>query len=53
MDKLRCVIVEDEIPAAEELNYIISKYEDLCVEGIAYDGKSGLDLIKNKKPNAV
>ncbi|OAA93486.1 LytR/AlgR family response regulator transcription factor [Clostridium coskatii] len=53
MDKLRCVIVEDEIPAAEELNYIISKYEDLYVEGIAYDGKSGLDLIKNKKPNAV
>ncbi|MCI1946044.1 LytR/AlgR family response regulator transcription factor [Clostridium luticellarii] len=53
MDKLRCVIVEDEIPAAEELSYIISQYEDISVEGIAYDGKSGMEIIKTKKPDAV
>ena len=53
MDKLRCVIVEDEIPAAEELSYIISQHEGISVEGIAYDGKTGMELIKSKKPDAV
>ncbi len=53
MDKLRCVIVEDEIPAAEELNYIISQHKGISVEGIAYDGKTGMELVKSKKPDAV
>ncbi|WP_010234466.1 LytR/AlgR family response regulator transcription factor [Clostridium arbusti] len=53
MDKINCVIIEDEIPAAEELSYIISKHESINVVGIAYDGKSGIEIIKRKKPNAV
>lgn len=53
MSKLRCIIVEDEIPAAEELSYIISKYDFIKVEGIAHDGKSGMELIIDKKPDAV
>ncbi|MHC6178589.1 LytR/AlgR family response regulator transcription factor [Clostridium sp. JNZ X4-2] len=53
MDKLKCIIVEDERPAAEELNYIISQYENISVEGIAYDGESGMKLVKAKKPDAV
>lgn len=53
MNKLRCIIVEDEIPASEELSYIISKYESIKVEGIAHDGESGIKLIKEKKPDAI
>lgn len=53
MDKIKCVIIEDEIPAAEELNYIISKNRSVDVVGIAYDGKSGIEIIKREKPNAV
>lgn len=53
MNKLRCIIVEDEIPASEELSYIISKYDSIKVEGIAHDGESGMELIKHKKPDAV
>lgn len=53
MNKLRCVIVEDEIPAAEELNYIISQYDFVKVEGIAHDGERGMEIIKDKKPDAV
>lgn len=52
-NKLNCVIVEDEIPAAEELKYIISQYDDILVTGIAANGQSGLELIKDKRPNAV
>lgn len=53
MNKLRCIIVEDEIPASEELSYIISQYDSIKVEGIAHDGESGMALIKDKKPDAV
>ena len=53
MDKIKCIIIEDEIPAAEELNYIISKNKYVDVVGIAYDGKSGIEIIKREKPNAV
>lgn len=53
MDRIRCVIVEDEIPAAEELNYIISQNKSISVDGVAYDGESGLEVIRKRKPNAV
>ncbi|MBP2033176.1 two-component system response regulator LytT [Clostridium algifaecis] len=52
-NKLNCVIVEDEIPAAKELEYIISKYDNILVNGIATNGKSGLEIIKDKRPDAV
>lgn len=53
MEKLKCVIVEDEIPAADELKYIISQYDFIELQGIAYDGEGGLDLIKKTNPDAV
>jgi len=51
--KLKCVIVEDEIPAADELKYIISQYDFMEIQGIAYDGESGFNLIKKINPDAV
>lgn len=53
MNKMRCIIVEDEIPAADELSYIISKHDSIEVEGIAHDGENGMKLIRDKKPDAV
>lgn len=53
MVKLKCVIVEDEIPAADELKYLISQYDFIEIEGVAYDGESGIDLIKEVNPDAV
>ncbi|NMM65431.1 response regulator transcription factor [Clostridium sp. P21] len=53
MDKIKCIILEDEIPAAEELKYILSQYELIEVVGVGYDGQSGLELIITKKPEAV
>lgn len=52
-DKLICIIVEDEIPAAEELKYIISQYKEIKVDGIATNGEEGIRLVKLKKPDAV
>lgn len=52
-NKLNCIIVEDEMPSAQELKYIISQYENIKVDGIATNGEEGIRLIKSKKPNAV
>ncbi|WP_446897745.1 LytR/AlgR family response regulator transcription factor [Clostridium sp. LBM24168] len=52
-NKLSCIIVEDEIPSAQELEYIISQYKDIKVDGIATNGEEGIKLVKSKKPNAV
>lgn len=53
MDKLICVIVEDELPAAEELKYILSQNEFIHVEKMAQDGKSGMEIIEEVHPQAV
>lgn len=53
MKKTSCIIVEDEIPAAEELKYILSKYDFLDICSVAYDGESGLNIIKEKNPEVV
>lgn len=47
MDKIKCIIVEDEIPAAEELDYVLSQYKFLEIKGIAYDNAEAIDLINN------
>ena len=50
---VRCVIVEDEIPAAEELKYLISKNENFFVEEMAYNGENGFEIIKKIRPEVV
>ncbi|WP_027625226.1 LytR/AlgR family response regulator transcription factor [Clostridium lundense] len=53
MKKISCIIVEDEIPAAEELKYILSEYEFLNVCAIAHDGENGFNIIKSQNPAVV
>jgi len=47
MDKIKCIIVEDEIPSAEELKYVLSQYSFIEIKGIAYDNVEALNLINN------
>ncbi|KRQ87157.1 Transcriptional regulatory protein YpdB [Caloramator mitchellensis] len=48
MSNIRCIIVEDEIPAILELKYILQEYECMDIIKEFYDGKSALDwMIKN------
>lgn len=53
MDIVRCIIVEDEIPAAEELKYLISQNKNFIVEEIAYNGETGIEIIKEIRPDVV
>lgn len=53
MELVRCVIIEDEIPAAEELKYLITKYHNFVVENMAFNGESGYDIVIKTKPDVV
>jgi len=53
VNKIRCIIVEDEIPAAEELKYLISQHDDFVVEAIAYNGEEGDKKIKDLNPDVI
>ncbi|MEW9096456.1 MAG: LytTR family DNA-binding domain-containing protein [Clostridiaceae bacterium] len=50
---VNCIIVEDEIPAAEELKHILGNFDFIHVIGMAHDGENGLQLIKSKNPDVV
>lgn len=47
MDKIKCIIVEDEIPSAIELKYLLSQFNFVEIIGIAYNNVEALDLINN------
>ena len=47
MDKIKCIVVEDEMPCAQELKYILSQFSFIEIKGIAYDNVEALDLINN------
>ncbi|MDF2883063.1 MAG: two component transcriptional regulator, LytTR family [Clostridiaceae bacterium] len=53
MNNLRCVIVEDEIHIAEELIFLLSKYDFIKIKARASNGEEGLKIIKEVKPDIV
>lgn len=53
MNSLKCVIVEDEIHIAEELIFLLSKYDFIKVKARAGNGEEGLKIIKEVKPDVV
>jgi len=50
---MRCFIVDDEIPAREELKYLLSNLKDIEIVGEAGDGESALELITRLNPEIV
>lgn len=53
MNKINCIIIEDEIPSADELNYILKNYNFINIVGIAHDGIKGLEIIKDLHPKGI
>lgn len=49
----RCLIVDDETPAREELSYILSDIEGVGVVGQASNGIEALELIRTLSPDII
>ncbi len=50
---MRCIVVDDEMPARDEIVYLLKEIGEVDVIGEASDGKGALKLIKNEKPDVV
>lgn len=53
MHRLTCVVVEDEVPIADELIYLLEKYEFLNIIGTAQNGDDAFKIIKSSKPDII
>lgn len=53
MNKIKCILVEDEVPAMDELQFILDKYEDIEVVNKFYDGKTAFSFIKKEIPDVI
>ncbi|MBW2603155.1 MAG: response regulator [Deltaproteobacteria bacterium] len=51
--KIQCIIVDDEPPAVDELNYILSQIENVEVLATAGSVSEGITAIEKLKPNVV
>lgn len=51
--KLRCVIVDDEQPALDELSFVLSHIDDVEVVGSAGSASSAIQAIKEHEPDVV
>lgn len=50
---IRTVIVEDEIPAREELIFLLEEFPLIEIVGTAENGQEGLDVILDTRPDLV
>ncbi len=51
--KIRCIIVDDEPPAVDELAYILSRIEDVEVVASSNSASKAIKEIRAKKPDLV
>lgn len=51
--KIRCLLVDDEIPALDELAYILAGIRDIEVTGTATNASKAVDAIRSDKPDVV
>lgn len=50
---IRCIIVDDETPAREELKYLLNDFDRVEIVGEASHGKEAIELNNRLKPDLV
>lgn len=51
--KIKCLIVDDEPPSVDELNYILSGIDQVEVIGVAFSAGNAIEAIKKLDPDLV
>ncbi|SHH65685.1 two component transcriptional regulator, LytTR family [Caloranaerobacter azorensis DSM 13643] len=50
---IRCIIVDDEMPAREEIKYLLQQFDDIDIVGEAAHGLEAIELIQKLKPDLI
>jgi two-component system LytT family response regulator/two-component system response regulator LytT len=50
---LRCLLVDDELPALDELSYLLSEVGDVDIVGTAHSATQALEKIESLRPEVV
>ncbi|WP_027179670.1 LytR/AlgR family response regulator transcription factor [Maridesulfovibrio bastinii] len=50
---IRTILVDDELPAIDELKYLLSSVNDIQIIGTAGNSSKAVDIIREKKPDLV
>lgn len=50
---MRCIVVDDEMPARDEIIYLLNEIGGVEILGEASNGENALNLVKNRKPDIV
>jgi len=50
---IRCLLVDDELPALDELSYLLSSFEDVSVAGTAMSASQAMEEILRLRPEVV
>jgi two-component system LytT family response regulator len=53
MDKIRTLLVDDELPARRRVLDLLEKQDDIEVTGIARDGREAVDRIRDSRPDLM
>src|SRR5258708_7506845 len=53
MDKIRTLVVDDELPARRRVLDLLEKQNDIEVTGMARDGREAVDQIRNSRPDLM
>ncbi|SME98152.1 LytR/AlgR family response regulator transcription factor [Desulfovibrio gilichinskyi] len=50
---IKCILIDDELPALDELNYLLSDFDDIEIIGTATSATQGIKLIEEEEPDLV
>jgi two-component system LytT family response regulator len=53
MDKIRTLLVDDELPARRRVLDLLEKQDDIEVTGMARDGREAVDRIRDSRPDLM
>ncbi|MBI9113122.1 LytTR family DNA-binding domain-containing protein [Maridesulfovibrio ferrireducens] len=51
--KIRCILIDDEAPALDELHYLLSEFNDIEIIRTATSATQGIKLIQEEEPDLV
>ncbi|QVK20981.1 response regulator transcription factor [Mycoplasmatota bacterium] len=49
----KIILIDDEIPALEEMSFLLSNYKNFEIVGFYSDPKKGIEAIENLKPDVI